>query len=325
MGIKRFLNVGTSGVRAPSLDNAKTWLNSPPLAGVSLRGHVVAYQFWTYTCVNWLRTFPCVRAWANQYREHGLVVVGIHTPEFGFEGDAKNVREAAAALGVDYPVVIDSDYAIWQAFDNHYWPALYVADANGTIRYHHFGEGAYDQSEQIIRELLTEAGARDLPEGFLEVVASGAEVAADWDRLGSPETYVGSSRSERFVGSRDQAGSYLLAGRLGLNQWSLGGMWTRRSEAAVLDIGAGTIAYRFLARDVNLVLTSNEGAIPFRVRLDGEAPGAAHGADCDELGAGAVDQPRLYQLVRQHREGDDHLFEITFDAPGVAVYVFTFG
>jgi hypothetical protein len=311
-------------VRAPEFQ-AATWINTPPLAATALRGHFVAYQFWTYTCVNWLRTLPYVRAWAHRYSRHGLFVVGIHTPEFGFEGDSKNVRQAAAALGVDYPVVVDSDYAIWQAFANHYWPALYITDTEGTIRYHHFGEGAYEQSERVIQQLLDAAGARDLPSDFVEVQPRGVELAADWDQLGSPETYLGAARGGRFAGRRRDDGSYLVPAALDLNGWALSGAWSVRDESVVLEAAQGTIAYRFRARDVNLVMASSKGAIPFRVCLDGRAPFNAHGADCDEQGHGVVSDPRLYQLVRRQDRRDEQTVEIMFARPGASAFAFTFG
>jgi thiol-disulfide isomerase/thioredoxin len=237
--------------QAPALDGATTWLNSEPLAPADLRGHVVAYDFWTYTCVNWLRTLPYIRAWADRYRAHGLIVIGVHTPEFAFEHELANVREAIEVHRIDYPVAIDNDYAIWRAFDNHYWPALYLADANGAIRHHQFGEGGYEQAEGVIEQLLGEAGGHDLPRGVVDVGAEGVEVAADLEHLASPETYLGSARGERFVPERNPR-------RLRLNQWALVGQWTIRQDAAFLDEGAGTIAYRFRARDVNLCSARRE-------------------------------------------------------------------
>jgi thiol-disulfide isomerase/thioredoxin len=323
MSLRNFLKASDHG-RAPNLDKAIGWLNSPPLTSADLRGHVVAYDFWTYTCVNWLRTLPYLRGWAQRYDEHGLIVIGIHTPEFGFEGEIENVRQAVLELDVEYPVVADSNYAIWQAFDNHYWPALYIADGDGVIRYHHFGEGAYEQSERIIQQLLQESGDRKLPSDLTDVNATGVEVAADWDHLESPETYLGAGRGERFAGHRDEDG-YRSPSTLHLNHWALEGAWTIRPDAAILDSGSGTIAYRFRARDVNLVLASSAGNIPFRVRLDGQTPDQAHGADCDERGNGVLSQPRLYQLVRQRDRPVERTFEVTFDAPGAAAYAFTFG
>ena len=323
MGLRDLL--GALGrVPASALERATTWINPPPLAGTSLRGHVVAYQFWTYTCINWLRTLPYVREWAHRYSEHGLFVVGIHTPEFGFEGEESNVREATAALQVDYPVVVDSDYAIWRAFNNHYWPALYIADANGVIRYQHFGEGAYDESEHAIRNLLVQSGVRNLPHGLAEVQPTGLELSANWKSLGSPETYLGSDRGERYAG-RHKDHSELELGALALNHWSLAGDWQIRSDAVVLETGSGSIAYRFRARDVNLVMGSSDGAIPFQVHLDGQTPYNAHGVDCDEQGNGVVSTARLYQLIRRPDPRDDKTLEITFAAPGASAFVFTFG
>jgi thiol-disulfide isomerase/thioredoxin len=323
VGLRDLLG-GSVRVPASTLERATTWINPPPLAGTSLRGHVVAYQFWTYTCINWLRTLPYVRAWAHRYSEHGLFVVGIHTPEFGFEAEESNVREAVAALQVDYPVVVDSDYAIWKAFTNHYWPALYIADANGVIRYQHFGEGAYDESERAIRDLLAQSGVRDLPHGLAKVHPAGLELSANWEFLGSPETYLGSDRGERYAG-RHKDSSELVPGALALNHWTLAGDWQIRSDAAVLEAGAGAIAYRFRARDVNLVMASSKGAIPFQVRLDGRSPYHAHGADCNEQGNGVVSEARLYQLIRRPDPRDDQTIEIAFAAPGASAFAFTFG
>jgi hypothetical protein len=308
----------TSLRHAPALDGATTWLNSEPLRPVDLRGHVVAYDIWTYTCVNWLRTLPYVRAWADRYRDYGLTVVGIHTPEFSFEHEPDNVRQAVQAHRIDYPVAVDNDYAIWRAFDNHYWPALYLADAEGAIRHHQFGEGGYDRAEQVIRRLLGEAGARDVPGGSVDVDPEGVEVAADWDHLASPETYLGSTHGEQFVPARHN-------GPLGLNEWALDGEWVIRQDAVILKEAAGTIAYRFRSRDVNLVMGSTRGDAPFRVLIDGGPPGSSSGTDCDERGHGVVSEPRLYQLVRQPGPVDEHTLEITFAAPGVEAYVFTFG
>jgi thiol-disulfide isomerase/thioredoxin len=315
--------------QAPALDGATTWLNSDPLTPADLDGHVVAYDFWTYTCVNWLRTLPYLRAWVDRYREHGLIVIGVHTPEFAFERELANVQEAVGVYRVDFPVAMDNDYAIWRAFDNNYWPALYLADADGAIRHHQFGEGGYEQAERVINQLLGEAGARDLPGDVVQVDAEGVEAAADWDQLASPETYLGLARGERFVPVRSddpaKSRAYVLPQALHLNQWALAGEWTIRQDAAVLEAGAGTIAYRFRARDVNLVLASMRGETPFRVLIDGRPPGSSCGGDCDEEGRGAVSQPRLYQLIRQRDSIDEHTFEITFAAPGVAAYAFTFG
>jgi thiol-disulfide isomerase/thioredoxin len=328
MNIRDF-TPGTRRRQAPALDGATAWLNSDPLTPADVQGHVVAYDFWTYTCVNWLRTLPYIRAWADRYREAGLIVVGIHTPEFVFEHELANVQEAVRVDRIDYPVAVDNDYAVWRAFDNHYWPALYLADANGVIRHKQFGEGSYEQAEENIRVLLEESGARDLPRDAVNVVPEGVEVAADWDHLGSPETYLGIVRGERFVPARDEdpgaSRAYVVPHALRLNEWGLAGDWTIRQDAAFLDEGAGTIAYRFRARDVNLVMGSTRGETPFRVLIDGEPPGSSSGADCDDRGGGVVTGLRLYQLIRQHHRIGEHTFEITFGSPGIGAYVFTFG
>jgi thiol-disulfide isomerase/thioredoxin len=304
-------------VRAPALDRATTWLNSDPLTSADLQGHVVAYDFWTYTCVNWLRTLPYLRAWSARYREHGLIVLGIHTPEFSFEHELANVEHAIGVDRIDYPVVVDSDYEIWRAFDNHYWPALYLANADGVISHRQFGEGGYAEAERVIQQLLNQAGARDLPRGLVDVAPEGVEVAADWDQVGSPETYLGRARGGRgFAADRQN---------LQLNHWALDGGWTTRQDSVVLEEGAGTIAYRFRARDVNLVLASTRGETSFRVVIDGRPPGSSHGADCDQAGHGVVSAPRLHQLIRQRDPINEQMFEITFAAPGIAAYAFTFG
>jgi thiol-disulfide isomerase/thioredoxin len=315
MKIREILK-GADRRQAPALSGATTWLNSAPLTPADVQGHVVAYDFWTYTCVNWLRTLPYLRSWDERYREHGLIVVGIHTPEFVFEHEFANVQQAVGIERIDYPVAMDNDYAIWRAFDNNYWPALYLADANGAIRHNQFGEGGYEQAERIIQQLLGDAGARDLPRDVVGVEPVGVEVAADWDDVGSPETYLGRSRGQGFVPASDD---------LRLNHWALEGEWVTRQDSVVLNDGAGMIAYRFRARDVNVVMGSTRGEIPFRVRLDGHEPGASAGVDCDERGEGVVSQPRLYQLTRQRGSIDERTIEITFAEPGVAAYAFTFG
>lgn len=301
---------------APALSGASTWFNSEPLTPADVHGHVVAYDFWTYTCVNWLRTLPYLRAWDERYREHGLIVVGIHTPEFVFEHEFADVQQAVRINRIDYPVAMDNDYAIWRAFANNYWPALYLADANGVIRHHQFGEGGYEQAERIIQQLLGDAGARDLPRDLVDVNPVGVEVAADWDDVESPETYLGRSRGQGFVRASDD---------LRLNHWALEGEWVIRQDSVVLDDGPGTISYRFRARDVNVVMRSLRGEVPFRVRLDGREPGASAGVDCNERGEGAVSQPRLYQLIRQRDSIVERTIEITFAEPGVGAYAFTFG
>jgi thiol-disulfide isomerase/thioredoxin len=296
-----------------TLDRAPVWLNSEPLTAEGLRGRVVLVDFWTYSCVNWLRTLPYVRAWHERYRDRGLVVVGVHAPEFGFEHDLANVRRAVRELGVGYPVVIDNDFTIWRSFENRYWPALYLVDRAGRVRFHHFGEGAYEEIERAIQELLGVDGET------VRVDAGGLAEAADWDTLRSPETYVGHARSERRSDSR--------ADGLALNDWALAGDWSVSEEAAVLEAAVGSIAYRFQARDLNLVLAPHASGAPvrFAVLLDGQPPGDAHGLDIDESGEGAVSEPRMYQLVRQRGGVAQRDFEITFLDPGVRAYVFTFG
>jgi thiol-disulfide isomerase/thioredoxin len=289
-----------------ALDRASTWLNSEPLTEDGLRGRVVLVDFWTYSCVNWLRTLPYVRAWHERYRERGLVVVGAHAPEFGFEHDLDNVRHAIAELNVGYPVVIDNDFAIWRAFDNHYWPAVYLLDSDGSVRFTHFGEEAYEETERAIQQLL------GVDEPIAGVDAGGLSVAADWASLGSPETYLGYGRGERPGDAQ------------ALNSWALNGSWSVREESAVLEAATGSIAYRFQARDVNLVLAPAPDPVRFAVRLDGEPPGDDHGVDTDAAGEGTLADPRMYQLVRQ-RTAAERTFEITFVAPGVNAYVFTFG
>jgi thiol-disulfide isomerase/thioredoxin len=301
-----------------SLRHATEWINSPPLTAEGLRGKVVLVQFWTYSCVNWIRTLPYARAWAEKYRDQELVVIGVHSPEFGFEHQLANVRRASGSLRVGYPVATDNDFAIWRAFDNQYWPALYLIDGKGRIRYRHFGEGDYEHSERAIQDLLAEAGARDVGEDLVSVTAPGAETAADWNNLKSPETYLGTARSENRI-SWDA--------RLRLNEWALKGRWTVGKQSAVLEEANGWIAYRFHARDLNLVMTpgSRGSAVRFRVLIDGHPPGSAHGIDVDQEGNGTVDEPRMYQLIRQSGTIVDRQFEIQFLDPGVAAFVFTFG
>jgi thiol-disulfide isomerase/thioredoxin len=310
--------------RMPALDAATAWLNSAPLGPAELRGHAVLVDFWTLTCINWLRTEPHVRAWSRAYREDGLIVIGVHTPEFSFEHDVDRVRRAVRERDIDHPVVVDNDYRIWRAFDNHYWPALYLVDADGAIRDHHFGEGRYEQSERTIQRLL--GVERDL----VPVSGAGVEAEADWEHLRSPETYLGYARGENFASpggaTLDGSGSYRIPEPLRSNLWALGGEWTIGSECVVLDRPGGRIAYRFHARDVHLVLSSRvEGPIPFRVLVDGAAPGASHGVDVDEDGNGVLVDGRLYQLVRQHGAVRERTLEITFERAGAEAYVFTFG
>ena len=286
----------------PSLDGASGWLNSEPLSPAALRGRVVLVDFWTLTCINWLRTEPWIRGWSRAYRDDGLTVIGVHTPEFSFEQDIDRVRVAVAERGIDYPVALDNDYEVWSAFDNHYWPALYFVDRDGIIRDRHFGEGRYEASERVIQELL---GVEREP---VAVEALGVEAQADWEHLQTPETYLGSGRGE------------------GSGDWTLTGEWAVRREHVLLERAGGTISFRFHARDVHLVLSRGAGApIPFRVRLDGEAPGAAHGVDVDADGSGVLDAGRLYQLVRVPDTVRERTVEISFLAPGAEAYVFTFG
>jgi thiol-disulfide isomerase/thioredoxin len=293
----------------PSLSGADAWLNSAPLSTADLKGKVVLVDFWTYTCINWRRTMPWLRAWAQKYKDQGLVVIGVHTPEFSFEKDLDNVRRAAKEQQVDYPIAVDSRYAIWNAFDNHYWPALYFIDAQGRIRHHQFGEGDYDRLELVIQQLLAEAGRNSFDRTLVSVDAQGAEVAADWKHLGTAETYLGSGHSEGSAASR------------------LEGDWKVRSEAAVLKKANGKVLYRFHARDVHLVMGPGTRGTPvrFRVLIDGQPPGASHGIDVDNTGAGTVDQPRMYQLIRQSGPITDRLIEIEFLDPGAEVFSFTFG
>jgi thiol-disulfide isomerase/thioredoxin len=314
----------------PPFDGAGAWINSPPLSPEGLRGRVVLVDFWTYTCVNWLRTLPYVRAWAAKYGDRGLVVIGAHTPEFSVEHDPANVRRAVSDMRIEYPVAVDSEYAVWRAFDNAYWPAVYVADAQGRIRYHHFGEGEYQETERVIQELLEESGATGVPRDLVKADARGTEVAADWSRVKSSETYVGSEKTENFASPEGAAGTphvYAVPATLALNRWGLAGEWTVGPEIAAAGKPRARIAYRFHARDVNLVMGPGRRGQPvrFRVEIDGHPPGAAHGTDTDEDGAGSASWPRLYQLIRQPRPIRDRLFEIEFLDPGIEAFVFTFG
>ena len=315
----------------PGFDGATGWLNSPPLTAADLRGRVVLVNFWTYTCINWLRTLPYVRAWADKYKGHGLVLIGVHTPEFDFEHDLDNVRQEVKDLGVDYPVATDNDYAIWTAFSNHYWPALYFVDAQGQIRHHRFGEGDYEMSEMILQQLLTEAGSGGTDQELASVDARGVEAAADWDSLRSPENYLGYQRTDNFVAPNgavlDTSYAYAAPTRLGPNHWALSGDWTVTQQAIALNQAGGRILYRFHARDLHLVMTppAPGGPIRFRVQIDGQPPRAAHGTDVNDQGNGTLTEPRLYQLIRQPGPVTDRTFEITFLDPGVHAYAFTFG
>jgi thiol-disulfide isomerase/thioredoxin len=315
----------------PSLGGATGWLNSPPLTAAGLRGKVVLIDFWTYSCINWLRSLSYVRAWAEKYKDQGLVVIGVHSPEFEFEKNADNVRWAAKDMRIDYPITIDSDHAIWRAFRNDYWPALYFVDAQGHIRHHQFGEGEYEQSEKIIQQLLAEAGIGGIGPGLVSVDARGLEAAAAWGDLKSPENYVGYERAENFV-SRDgtildKRHVYVSPARLWLNHWALSGDWTVGKQAIVLNNASGRIVYRFHARDLHLVMgpAARGKSVRFRVLIDGGPPGAAHGIDVDEQGNGTVTEPRLYQLIRQPEAVADRQFEIQFLDSGVEAFSFTFG
>ena len=313
-----------------ALGGAGEWLNSPRLTPSSLAGKVVLVDFWTYTCINWLRTLPYIRAWAQKYRD-GLVLIGVHTPEFAFERNVDNVRLAVKQMRIEYPVVIDNDYSIWRAFNNQYWPALYFIDPRGRVRQHHFGEGEYEQSEKTIQQLLTEAGVAGVGGGSVSVDAKGLEVAADWGNLKSPENYVGHERTENFVSTggveRDRRRVYAVPARLALNQWALAGEWTIGKQATVLNSPNGRIVYRFHARDLHLVMgpVARDASVRFRVSIDGQPPGPAHGLDADEGGNGTVVEQRLYQLIRQPKPIVDRQFQIEFLDAGVETLAFTFG
>ena len=307
-----------------SFNGAAGWINSEPLDLAELRGRVVLTDFWTLTCINWLRTEPYVRAWSQAYRDDGLVVVGVHTPEFSFEHEIDLVRQATKEREIDYPVAVDNDFRIWSAFDNHFWPALYFVDRDGGVRDYHFGEGRYEQSEQSIQRLL------GISRDPVDVEGVGVEAAADWDHLRTPETYLGYSRSEHFASpdgaAFDKRRGYETPAYLPFNHWALAGEWTVGRECVVLDEAGGSIAFRFEARDAHLVLTAGgREPIPFRVLVDGESPGLSHGVDVDEDGNGVLREGRMYQLVRQAGPVRECTLEITFGAPGVEAYVFTFG
>ena len=315
----------------PSLGGATGWLNSPPLTPDGLRGKVVLVDVWTYTCINWLRTLPYVRAWAEKYKNQGLVVIGVHSPEFAFEKNVDNVRRAARDMRVDYPIAFDSDFAIWRALKNEYWPALYIVDAQGRVRHHQFGEGGYDRSERVIQQLLAEAGQSDVSRDLVSVDARGAEAAADWDNLKSPETYVGYGRAENFASPGaavlDKPRVYAAPAQLKFNSWALVGDWTIRKPSAELNKRNGRIAYRFHARDLHLIMGPAAPGTPvrFRVLIDGKPPDAAHGVDVDALGNGTVTEQRMYQLIRQPKPIADRQFEIEFLDSGVEAFAFTFG
>ena len=315
----------------PSLGSATEWLNSQPLTASSLPGRIVLIQFWTYTCINWLRTLPYVRAWAEKYKDQGLVVIGVHAPEFEFEKNKNNVRRAVKDLRVDYPVAVDNEHVIWRAFRNQYWPALYFIDAQGRVRHHQFGEGNYEQAEMIIQQLLAEAGDGGARREPVSVQGRGIEAPADWNSLKSPENYVGLERTQNFASPGgamlDKPRLYVFPARLRLNDWALSGDWTVKNQEAVLNKPNGVIAYRFQARDLHLVMgpATPGTSVRFRVLIDGQPPGAAHGLDVDEQGVGTVSAQSLHQLIRQTGPIADRQFEIEFLDPGVEAFCFTFG
>jgi thiol-disulfide isomerase/thioredoxin len=344
-GISMLVSTGTSGWEAnaanpaanhltndaPVLHGETGWVNSPPLTQSAVRGKVILVDFWTYTCINWRRTLPYVRAWAEKYKDHGLVVIGVHTPEFSFEKNIDNVRRETAALAISYPVALDSDYAIWRTFRNQYWPALYIVDAQGRIRYHQFGEGGYEESERVIQRLLAEAGNVDLPRELVSLDPHGAEAAADQGNLKTPETYVGYRQARGFASLGgavpDSPLRYAVPATLRLNRWAVAGEWTIGAESASLNRGGGRIVYRFHARDVNLIMGAAKKAssVRFRVRIDGAPPGAAHGLDVDEQGIGTASEPRMYQLIRQPNPISDRTIDIEFLDSAAEVFDFTFG
>jgi thiol-disulfide isomerase/thioredoxin len=316
--------------RFPSLEGATEWLNSPPLNPGDLRGRVVVVNFCTYTCINWLRSLPYVRAWAGKYRDHGVVVIGVHTPEFSFEHELENVRPALKELNIEYPIAVDNDYAIWDAFSNNYWPALYFIDAQGNIRHHRFGEGDYEGSETVIQQLLTEAGVDGVPADLVVVDPVGPEAEADWDDLRSPETYLGYERTRNFAspgGMQPGRHSYVAPEAMPLNDWALSGDWTATNDRVLLNDPNGRISFRFHARDMHLVMGPVDGAtsVAFRVSIDGGPPRGASGSDVDDQGAGLLVEQRMYQLVRQQEPVVDRLFEIEFLDRGAEAFVFTFG
>jgi thiol-disulfide isomerase/thioredoxin len=311
-------------VHMPALDGATEWLNSEPLGPAELRGHVVLVNFWTLTCINWLRQEPYVRAWSEAYRDDGLIVIGVHTPEFSFEHDVEGVRHATEERAIDYPVAVDNEYEAWSAFDNHFWPALYFVDADGIIRHDHFGEGRYEQSERVIQRLL------GVERELVSVEGLGVEAAADWEQLRTPEAYLGYGRSGELASpdgaAPEERRAYTFPRHLGINQWALAGEWTIGREKIVPHEAGGRIAFRFHARDAHFVLSPGARApIPFRVRLDGEAPGLSHGVDVDEDGEGVLRDGRMHQLVREHDAVQERTLEITFLEPGAEAYAFTFG
>jgi thiol-disulfide isomerase/thioredoxin len=312
-----------------SLAYATTWLNSQPLTNLELQKKIVLVEFWTYSCINWRRQLPYVRAWAAKYKDHGLVVIGVHSPEFSFEKNIDNIRWAVKDMSVDYPIAVDNDHLIWRGFNNEYWPALYFVDATGKIRHQQFGEGEYEQSEKVIQKLLAEAGGGDRNKDLVSVDPTGAEAQADWKNLRSDENYLGYARTENFALSPAQDKPHLYSGaqQLGLNHWALSGDWTMGREALFLNQSGAGIAYRFHARDLHLVMgtVSPSGPARFRVFIDGQAPGVAHGVDVDGDGKGIVRESRMYQLIRQPSPISDRRFEIEFLESGVKAFSFTFG
>ena len=324
-------NASAVPVTLPDLSGATAWINSPPLTAESLRGKVVVVDFWTYSCINCLRSLPTIQAWYDKYKDSGLVVLGVHTPEFPFEKDESNVRNAVRELGIDYPVAMDNDYRIWRGFNNRYWPAHYFIDAAGHVRYHHFGEGGYEESEAWIRSLLEERNHQPPPNSAMKIAASGAEAASDLQAVQSPETYIGYIRAKNFASpggfNEDGAQLYRAPAQLELNEWALTGRWKDEGQIATLLSSTGGIVYRFHARDLHLVLGPRSDGKPvrFRITLDGKPPGADHGEDCDENGFGTVTESRLYQLIRQKSGVRDRVFRLEFFTPGVQAFAFTFG
>lgn len=317
--------------KLPALTGATKWLNTPPLTAADLEGKVVLVNFWTYTCINWLRTLPYIRAWAEKYRDSGLVVIGVHTPEFEFEHDIQNVKLALESMGIIYPIAVDNNYALWEAFDNRCWPSMYFIDAQSKVRHHQFGEGEYKLSEQILQQLLSENGAKTVHGELVSVDPQGPEVPADWKSLASPETYLGYERTSDFASpggmQEDMNSIYEDPYSLSLNHWSLAGDWTIGAEAVTSNFEKDRITYHFHARDLNLVMgpTKPGMAVPFRVHIDNQPPGKSHGADIDEQGRGVATDQRLYQLIRQSKHVTDHQFDIEFQNPGIKALAFTFG
>jgi thiol-disulfide isomerase/thioredoxin len=321
--------VGTSPLYG--LSGATGWLNTKPLTAKDLKGKVVLVDFWAYSCINCLRSLPYIEAWAQKYKDDGLVVIGVHTPEFDFEKQLPNVQRAVQKFGVTYPIALDSDRKIWDAFHNEYWPAHYFIDAKGKVRFEHFGEGNYDQSERWIQQLLKERAAKPMPETMVSVRGEGIEAAADMNEVRSPETYIGYARAEHFASpgglKEDREKLYAAPAQPRLNQWGLDGKWVDHQQVAILKSPNGKIVFHFHARDLHLVLgpTADGKQVHFRVTIDGQAPGENHGVDTDAEGNGVVTAYRLYQLIRQHDAVTDHIFTIEFLDPGVQAFSFTFG